>query len=107
VPSRHLHTSGRELSGSWRVRLIDAPRAKLITSVGFPIIPASPPAIPAHAMVDPAESFAPFRRCQLRARMSYNANRAVEYVVWRRIEADRPDQRDRMPATSEAGVTAT
>ena len=71
------------------------------TSVGFPIIPASPPAMPAQAIVDPADSFPPFLRCKLRARMSYNAKRAVEYVVWRSIDADKPDQRDFMPTKSE------
>jgi hypothetical protein len=71
------------------------------TSVGFPIIPANPPATPAQAIVDPVESLPPFLRCKLRARRSYSAKRAVEYVVWRSIEADRPDQSDRIPAKSE------
>jgi hypothetical protein len=88
-----------------------ASRMGSITSVGFPIIPASPPAIPAQAMVEPADSLPLFLRCKLRARISYNANRAVEYVVWRNIEADKPDQRDRIPAKSggesRAGVQLT
>lgn len=68
------------------------------TSVGFPISPASPPATPAHMIVDFDESFAPVRCCILLARASYNANLAVEYVVCRSIEADSPDHNDLMPS---------
>ena len=71
-----------------------------VTSVGFPIIPASPPATPAHAIVEPVESFPPALRWKLRARISYNANLAVEYVVWRRIEAESPDHSDRIPIST-------
>jgi len=70
----------------------------MLTSVGLPTIPANPPATPAHAMVDAVESFEdPDLCCRCRERMLYSPKRAVEYVDWRRMEAERPDQRDRIP----------
>lgn len=50
----------------------------LCTSVGFPSIPASPPATPAHTIVDPVFNFFPDLCWTCRARTSYKANRAVE-----------------------------
>lgn len=69
--------------------------------MGFPIIPASPPATPAQATVSVPESFLPVLCCICRARISYKANLAVEYVVCRRIDAERPDQREGKPATRQ------
>jgi hypothetical protein len=67
------------------------------TSVGFPINPASPPASPAHATVEVEVSFPPDICLAFAAKKLYNAKRAVEYVVCRSIEAESPDQSERIP----------
>lgn len=68
------------------------------TSAGLPIIPATPPAIPAQAMfVDKESFFSPLYARTLEERWLCIPNRAVEYVLCRRMEAERPVQRDGMP----------
>lgn len=67
--------------------------------MGLPIVPAKPPAAPAQNTVELVLNFClPVFCCTCLASISYSANRAVEYVVCRRTEADSPDQREVMPS---------
>lgn len=68
------------------------------TSAGFPIIPAMPPARPAHAMVQGIDSLSWPLHCFARsATMLYKPKRAVEYVDCLRIEAESPPHSDVTP----------
>jgi hypothetical protein len=67
-------------------------------------MPAKPPATPAQATVDAAESLeVPDLCCSCCDKTLYRPKRAVEYVDCRRMEADRPDQREGIPVTQQNG----
>jgi hypothetical protein len=67
-------------------------------------MPANPPAMPAQTMVDPVDSLGvPDHCCSCRDRMVYKPKRAVEYVDCRRMDAERPDHSENIPAPRQAG----
>lgn len=84
-----------------------APSAHILTSTtsaGFPTIPAIPPATPAHAIFSDMESFScPLQTRALAERRLWMPNRAVEYVPWRMMDAERPVQSDGIPRGGMSG----
>lgn len=69
------------------------------TSAGLPMIPARPPDAPAHATLVMMDScFSPVHARSFSDRKAWPPNLAVEYVDCRRIDADRPAHRDKIPS---------